>query len=220
MRRLIITAVDNNLHYMEGLKVFLASLAKNAPEELVYVYLMNCSREYEDSLHEINSNLMTMAKSVKEVSPYVRNYIRHRLVHDQLKIHDKILWLDNDSIVRGCLDDIWLDVEENTIKFWLRKKNKDHLKFQGGVYVIGKGEKSENYCKLISKGLSTMSDWYAPQTLMYTCIKHVGLKQIQLETKYNDSKFKDDSIIWHCKSSHFNDKKYQKEYKHYEQKRS
>jgi hypothetical protein len=215
MKRLIITTVDSTPHYQEGTKVFLASLAENAPKEDVLVYLINCSEEYKMSLYSINPRLDTIFTGTTEASPLIRNYIRHVVILDEIKEYNKVAWLDNDAIIRGPLDGLWEGVEGDTLKIWYRKKKKDHLKFQGGVYVVGGGEKTENWLRLINEKLTLCSDWYSPQTLIYACFKEVGLKHIQLDPKYNDSKFKDDSIIWHCKSSHFDNPKYQKEYRSY-----
>jgi len=212
---LIITAVDNNTHYKEGLKVFLASMALNAPKESVYVYLMNCDSKYVKELHKINPNVTTQSEKTEEESPFVRNYIRHSLIIEQMSYYNKIAWIDNDSIIRDSLDELWEDIEPETIKFWYRKKKKDHIKFQGGVYVLGASEKSMQWCAEIREELNNCTDWYAPQLLMYTKFKEVGLTHTQLSEKYNDSKFKSDSIIWHCKSSHFEEEKYQTEYQRY-----
>jgi len=213
---LIITTVDDNPHYQEGLKVFLTSLAKNAPKEKVFVWLINCCNNYENNLHNIYDHLTTKRTRARETSRFTRNYMRWSIIRKKIKTYDKILWLDNDAIIRAPLDGIWEGVGEDTLKIWYKEsKIKDHLKFQSGVFVLGKGKKSNAYCRTIMRKLKKCDGWYSPQLLMYTIFGKSGLEHIQLKEKYNDSKFKNASKIWHCKSSHFLDKEYQKEYREY-----
>ena len=102
-------------------------------------------------------------------------------------------------------------------------------KIQAGVMVYGNGPLAIRYLSEIiaeeEKHINTeyserdgygSPHWFLSQTLLYTKYKDIrGLKITQLPTKFNDCKFNDESVIWHCKSSHFNDPKFQKEFKHY-----
>lgn len=217
MSRVIITAVDTVLRYVEGVKVWLASLAKNAPDESVIVYAQNWDNV--DSLKSINPKAQIVQISNDSADPMVRNYIRYNLFLDLLPKYDAVAWIDNDSIVRSKLDTFWLGIEPNSVKYWRRPK-RDHLCFQGGVFILGAGARTVWYCQAIIDKLKNISEddndrWYAPQLLAYTEIRAAGIESIQLSQKFNDSTFKDDSVIWHCKSSHFNEDKYQKEYKKY-----
>jgi hypothetical protein len=221
--RIIVTGIDNNPHYMEGLLVFLQSMKINAPKELVYVCLTNVDDAYAGRVLSLG-NVKIERICTEEKSSYVRNYIRHSIMLKLMPQYDVVAWIDNDAIVRSSLDSFWDDVCNDSLKIWYRrmyhdlpkKRDKPECFFQGGVYILGSGEHSEMYLNSIIIGLDKKVDWFEPQRLMYLCYKQIPkLKHVDLSEAYNDCKFLDDSIIWHCKQSHFSDKKYQKEYKKY-----
>jgi hypothetical protein len=217
MSRIIVTAVDTTPRYVEGVKVWLRSLTENAPDERIFVYAQNWDNV--DSISSINPRAKIIPITNESPDPMVRNYIRYKLFLDLLPQYDMIAWIDNDAIIRKSLEYLWFGVTVNSVKYWRRPK-REHLCFQGGVFVLGAGEKTKQYCRDILRGLETIpvSDvdrWYAPQLLAYTCIGGSGIDTIPLSKKYNDCTFDDESIIWHCKSGHFNEAKYQKEYQYY-----
>lgn len=213
MSNIILTAVDNNPHYMEGLKVFLASFAVNAPKEKIRVHLINCPVEYEIELLKIYSVQICHIRT-DEKSAYRRNYIRHGgMLKAFEEGYNKVAWMDNDAIVRKSLDGFWDGVESGVIKIRCRFNKLDENKFQTGIYALGEPDSVKRYLRDIIKGLYGQDDWKLPQLLMYKLAKK--LKRVELPKKYNDSKFSDNSVIWHCKQSHFNELKYQKEYKKY-----
>jgi len=214
MSQIILTAVDDNPHYVEGVKAFLCSLRKNSPEQKIVV----CTMNWKDStvLNKINPNVTVLAEKTSEKSVFVRNYRRHSLILEWFdKGYDKIAWLDNDAIVRRNISGIFDGVKKNTIKVWTKMKRKDYGKFQGGVYVLGNGEITKRYLKHIVHRLEGKNKWMLPQLLMYTLFLKHKLNLVEMGHGYNDSFFRDDSFIWHCKQSHFKEKKYQKEYKRY-----
>jgi hypothetical protein len=212
--QIILTAVDDNPHYMEGVRVFLYSLWKNSPEQKIVV----CAMNWKDCsvIKKINPNATVVAEKTDEKNPHVRNYRRHSLILEWFaRGYDKIAWLDNDIIVRHNIGRIFSRVKANTIKVWTKMKRKDHGKFQGGVYVLGNGETTKRYLRGIIRGLAGRGGWLLPQLLMYRLFLKYKLNFVKLSHRYNDSFFRKDSLIWHCKQSHFKEKRYQKEYKRY-----
>jgi hypothetical protein len=191
--QIILTAVDDNPHYMEGVRVFLYSLWKNSPEQKIVV----CAMNWKDCsvIKKINPNATVVAEKTDEKNPHVRK--------------------DNDIIVRHNIGRIFSRVKANTIKVWTKMKRKDHGKFQGGVYVLGNGETTKRYLRGIIRGLAGRGGWLLPQLLMYRLFLKYKLNFVKLSHRYNDSFFRKDSLIWHCKQSHFKEKRYQKEYKRY-----
>ena len=218
MNRVIITAVDTVPRYVDGVKAWLKSLAVNAPDEKVMVYAQN----WDDvtAISSINPNAEIVRVCNDSSDPLVRNYIRYDILTNLLPRYDAVAWIDNDAIIRWPLGGLWDGVVPNSVKYWHRNR-REHLCFQGGVFVLGAGKKSEKYCGAISAKLKTMKSdnaeerWYAPQTYAYSYVALSGLSIVPMDMRYNDSTFMDDSVIWHCKSSHFADPKYQKEYQHY-----
>jgi len=208
---------------MEGLKVFLASCAANSPDTKITVSLTNCPVGYANSLLKINSNISIMVHECENCGAIQRNIIKHNDLRQLLEWHPVVSWIDNDAIVRGPLDAIYEGVESNTLKMWVRPKKKVEYRYQAGVYSVGSGEYTKRWVEDIIKGLNPINSdgdgydyehWFTPQVLIYECVNR-GMDVVELPESYNDSKFKDKSTIWHCKSSHFNDPKYQKEYRRY-----
>lgn len=213
--QIINTAIDDNPHYFNCLKAFLMSMKVNSPDQKVKVILINCPKEYESVIKRIYPAEVLVLTDPSQ-SAYQRNYVRHYMLLEAFKSHSKAAWIDNDALIRGDLrEGFWDDVDRTTIKVWLRKKKPDEYKFQGGVYILGNSQKSIDYLGGIIRALDETDDWLLPQKLIYTLHKEYGLKHVQLSQKYNDSKFRDGSIIWHCKQSHFDNEEYQEEFYHY-----
>lgn len=227
MNRMIVTAIDDNPHYMEGLKVFLFSAKKNIPKEWFYIYLMNCSSEYVNELYSINPNIIAEKTITNETNPFVRNYVRYGILLKLIKEYNdthKFAWLDNDIIIRKDLEGLWDDIKPETLKIWYRKHYHKNLKkrkrpevfFQGGVFVVGNGKPIKKWLSNIIHNVKDKTDWYATQAQMYLCWKsNKKIDFVQLNTIYNDTVFDDNSYIWHCRQSGFDNEKYQKEYREY-----
>ena len=214
--QIVITAIDDNPHYRNHLKAFLMSMRENSPGQNVRIVLMNCHEEYGEALKRIYPvdvvNMETHGQNA-----YQRNYIRHYMFQDAFQQnYSKVAWIDNDTLIRGDLrDGFWDGVEHGTIKVWMRDKKPDEYKFQTGIYILGNSKKSQSYIKGIIRALEGKDGWLLPQLLIYTLHREYGLKHIQLPQKYNDSKFRDSSVIWHCKQSHFKDQEFQEEFQYY-----
>lgn len=223
--RIIVTSVDDNPHYMQGLRAYLASIKINSPQSRVRVYLINCEEKYGQTLYLVNSNIEVRHVTSNEQSAYVRNHLRHGLLLETTRDYNQIAWIDNDAIIRKPLDGLWESLTPETLKFVYRKEKRDALKFQGGVYVFGVSEATKKWLWDIMTALAKYNinkkngdnDWYIPQEYMYTFYKtNKNIEFAPLDQKYNDSKFNKDSVIWHCKHTHFDDPKYQAEYCLYE----
>ncbi|MCP4651126.1 MAG: hypothetical protein GY853_13755 [PVC group bacterium] len=214
-KTIILTTVNDNLYYQNNMKVFLQSLKENAAGEFVRIYVVN-NEKIECELKKINKNIEI--KHINEKLNRSQIIIRNALYcHEALKEgYEKVAWIDSDVIIRAKLGDFW-DVKPCELKVIYRRKKKDHIKFQSGVFVIGNSSEMRKY---IWKWAKTIIDlkkakWYDGQELMCELVLKYKIKQIDMPIKYNDSKFNADSVIWHCKSSHFSYEKYQKEYRKY-----
>jgi len=212
-KKIIVTAIDNNPHYMEGLKVFLASFAVNAPGEQIRVYLMNCTPKYQKEIMKIYP-VQALLIRTSETSAYRRSYIRHEKILELFNEgYDTVAWIDNDAIVRKPLDGFWDGVGPGVIKVTYRSGKSFRNKFQAGIHILGESDKVRKYLENIITCLEDANDWKLPQALMYVLAG--TLKHVDMEEKYNDSRFKNDSVIWHCKNTHFDEPRYQKEYRKY-----
>jgi len=213
----IITAIDNNPHYQNHLKAFLMSMNDNSPGQTVKVCLMDCDKEYGESLKRICDVDVVHISTDPSQTAFQRNYIRHYMTRDGFNNgFKKVAWIDNDALIRGDLrNEFWDDVVPGSIKVWARKKKRDKYKFQGGVYILGKSEKTKAYVDSIITALEKTDNWMLPQILLYNMCESHGIRHIQMDQKFNDSRFKDDSVIWHCKQTHFKETEFQEEFQYY-----
>ena len=215
--RIILTAIDNNPHYQDHLKAFLMSMRMNSPGENIRVMLMDCTVNFAKSIEKIYPIDLKM-RVTKNMSAYQRNYVRHEMFRNAFKDLDNesVAWIDPDCLVREKLNDFfWHNATGSTIKVWIRPGKNDKYRFQTGVYILGNVATTQAYIDGIIEGLEGRDDWMLPQKLIYELCEKYYVSPIQLKEKFNDSKFKDSSVIWHCKQSHFKHEKFQKEFQFY-----
>ncbi|MHC4726116.1 MAG: glycosyltransferase family protein [Planctomycetota bacterium] len=227
--RIIVSGVNDNPHYMNCMRVMVSSMAKTNPKQRMMLCLINCTPKYEKELFRRNKNISVAHVSVRDSGAIKRINIMHGFVLNALDCADRVMWLDNDIIVRRPITNIWNRVGENTIRIWWKNNDKISHKFQAGVYVVGNGEEIKEWMREIMRresiyiGLEGSKEdghgsqfWMTSQALMYTIFTEKDkMQHVQLSEKYNDCKFRKDSVIWHCKSSHFKDRKFQKEFRRY-----
>jgi len=220
--KIIVTSIDDNEHYAEGLKVFLYSAYKNSGKEKIIVYLINQSDAYSESLFRLNPNIIINRLSMPGSSIFEKINVRYKILFGLLNNYDKVAWIDNDAVVLKDLGGIWDGVGSNDIKILYRKnyhkkehkKNRPECFFQGGIYVIGNGDPIKGWIKGIVDGSDGKQEWYTSQALMYLLyMKDKRINHLQLDNTYNDSKFRKNSHIWHCKQSGFDNEIYQEKYK-------
>lgn len=229
MSKIIVSGVNESLHYQECMRVLLTSLRKNYKDCIVSLMLINCTDGYEKKLHKIHPYLNTVRREIPNCGAVARINAKHELVYECMEQNDKVLWLDNDILVRGNIDVLWQGVKNDTLKVWIKDVKQQTHKFQAGVYVAGRGKHVNGWMKKIinhEKEYLNTSDseldghgspyWMLSQNFLYFYFNEdKKIKHIQLEEKYNDCKFNKDSVIWHCKNSHFADEIYQREYQKY-----
>lgn len=212
---IITTGIDENPHYWDLLLAFLASIDANSPGTKVIVNTINLSPLQSGSLWAFGCVLETYSHIDGTASAFQKNYYRHEWIPSLLTANERVAWIDPDCIIRKPIDGIFDDVEPQSIKYWHKSGRKERHQFQGGVYVLGSSQKSIDFCDKVYSELEGTDDWMLPQTIMLRQLKKSKLKRVNLPESYNDSKFEDDSFIWHCKHSHFAEAKFQKEFRKY-----
>jgi len=212
--KLILTGINNKPLYQDHLKVFLMSMRMNSLGEKVIVRLTDCSDEYAEDIKKIYLVKVQRAKS--NGHKFEQLYARFYMFRDAMKDFSNIsvAWIDPDTIIRNELD-FWGGTTGSTIKVWYRPGKEDKYKYQTGVFILGNVATTQSYVKTILKEVANKGDWLYTQHMTYEFARKFYLSHIPLDEKYNDSRFKKDSVIWHCKTSHFKDARYQKEYQYY-----
>lgn len=160
--------------------------------------------------------------SADKTRGYMTCYRTEMFVKTMLRCQfDKVAWIDADCIIRGSLDKLWEDVGENTIKIAYRpryiEKGKSNRVFQAAVFALGNGRYIQKMIYEWNKRVQKSPEWYRDQEELYKCyLKYKDrINLIPLNKKLNDSTFRDSSIIWHSKGHHFDDPKFQREFRKY-----
>jgi len=229
-KRILVTNVNDVPHYQEGLLVFAESLVQNAPDERLYVVTINCDESYAEKVKKIGPQIQVKSIQVENCGAVCRVLNKHKTMRRMMEWHEMVGWLDGDMIVRKPMDDFWAGVETDVLKIWHKteRKIKDEKRFQAGSYAIGDGENTREWLNcVISEQEKEVAHpgsaedgkgspcWMHTQGILYWCYLKSKVKHVQLPESCNDSFFNKGSTIWHCKSNHFHEKRYQKEYKRY-----
>lgn len=211
---IVVTAIDENPLYWELLLAFLASIEKNSPDTRVSIYLMNLNDAKAYSLVNFKCALVS-GNETHSGTTFQKNYMRHTWIADHLPNYERVAWIDPDCIIRKPIGGIFDEVTPKSIRYWHKHGKKEKHQVQGGVYVLGSSNESIKFCNNVYSDLDGTDDWMLPQTVMLRRIKKSKLNVVPLPESYNDSNFKDDSFIWHAKTSRRNNAKYQHEFRKY-----
>jgi hypothetical protein len=219
MKRIIVSIATGDKHYFNLARGFLVSLTKNsAYSDAVELNLINGTRKQAQSLEKLCVNTKVNLVDMWKPSPVDIVFSRltqWRRILDEG--YDQMASIDSDSIIRGSLEGLWRDVEPGCFKIWDKgKKKKEKVRFQTGVFVVGVSRETLQYFDHIIKSIAKPS-WIKIQKAFYlSYIKNKeNVKHVQLDTKYNDQYFNDDSIIWHCKQTRYGYPKFKGELRKY-----
>lgn len=231
MNRIILTTATCDNDYLDVLKVFLVSMAINTKQQyLICADLINGNEDIYNRLKKIYGNLKINHIEFPKADWRVREnllplmYKRLPRMYEMMNEgYGQILSIDCDSIIRGSIDGIWDSVEPDVIKILERidkrkeKKKKFFTRFQAGVHIFGNSVSIREYYKAFMDELGDKWEFKVGQAAIYTVYLKFKdkIKLVQMPEAYNDSKFRNDSIIWHCKLSHFSETPFQNEFKKY-----
>ena len=216
--RIILTASSCDEYYFNLLRVFLTSVKLNS-NEYVCVTLINSNEKHVDMIRAINPFVVIDKIFIANYKPWDAVRLRMDIIKSAFDNNiDKVAWMDCDVIVRNSLHDFWKDLDGNVLKILVREKRRgDGTRFQAGIFGLGNSDVTRKYVKDLKESLEGESEWYDDQTNLFKFYKENKdkIKLINAGHKYNDSEFKDKSIVWHCKQSHFEESKFQGEFKRY-----
>lgn len=216
MKHIIVSSTTGDEYYFNMMKVFLASLHAYEPGVGVHVDLANGTEDQEFALIWIHPR--TTVTHIKTTD--AMDFIFSRISQMQallLSSYDIITSIDSDCIIRGDISRLW-DIGPNEMLIWHKTKGKhtDAVRFQGGVYSLYRTpETALFYTDLANYVFANKNERLVGQLAIKIMLeKYAGMiKHVQLEEKYNDCNFRKNSIIWHAKGSHRNDKRYLKTFK-------
>ena len=210
LNSIITSEVNGNSNYIKYAKIFLSSLAANAPKEKVRLSVSGWSgKDIKDAERrnpqaeidpiEVNKRINTDGQYIS-----VENYIR--IVHIQGTVvrlaledgYDRVAHFDVDTIIRKNLDKLWEGVTPDSLKILKRDSQPPKRRFQNGVYIVGNSENSLKMIRKFERKIINSLEWYEDQRLLWNVFSKSGMNHIQLSEKYNDRRFNEGSFIWHC----------------------
>jgi len=217
--RLIVSAISDEQKYKEQCVAFLESIALNSPNK-VRIITHDGNAQFAKQLRGAYRNVEAINFApVKHVDK--RGYmvcLRAMLVGEALEEgYDAVAWMDVDCLVRDSLDEFWGDIDENVLRCIYRPKKKTNRRFQAAVVGFGNGAAMREMVGKWNIEVSEDIRWYKDQESLYElwALYRDDIQLIPLTSKYNDSKFKRDSVIWHSKEHHFEEPVFQEKYQGY-----
>lgn len=215
---IIVATVSGDLFHLEQAMVLIKSLAENSPNDRIRLHVVDGGDLNIGNIHplcEIVKTSLGIPEMNKKKIPGVMSCHRTTIVKEALEIHDRVAYIDCDVIVREDLSDFWSDVIPNTIKVMHRPKADLNCRFQAGIFALGKSENVIRYIEKYDRMVQGNVYFLAEQQMLYESWIGSGVDLVELDGRFNDWHFDDQSAIWHCKANHFHETKYQLEYKRY-----
>jgi len=226
----IITNSTQDKFYFEQLLAFLASIKVNSPKHKVTVFLANYDLDKVQKLRRgfpwcvFEDRKLTMVKD-KRFSLII---FRSGLIKECFdKYKEPVAWIDTDVLVRNDLSE-FLDVGPNQLKILKRQtpkeKNQYDAPINAGIFNIGYSEHTYKIINKWHKGNLATPKWGQGQIELWKAYNKYSkrVELVSLPLKFNDlgdrnnqNMFADNSVMWHCKSNHFDNPKYQSEYQLY-----
>lgn len=222
---MIVTALNQDNFYLEQLLVLLTSINVNSPTEKVFVFLINFDMELELKLKRCFNNVIFENRNINLGKNPAGTMVCYRgsVIKECLEYTKKpVAWFDTDIIVRGDLSTFWKRVKTNQLQIRYRGNNvKTKVRFNAGVFAIGYSEQTLRFISKWNEVIIRKNIWYEDQLQLYLIYKEFSndIELIKMSQSFNDmgdstnmDVFRDNSLIWHCKKSHFYNKKFRKEY--------
>jgi len=213
---IVVMCFNDSPHYIEQARVAIRSIQLNSPGCEIVLYLVNFTENKFKGIVVKDVKLDNLNK--------ITGYSLFAMYQTLVEYKQSILWLDVDVIIRGELSGILDDVSPNTLKILMREDVGHSKVFNSGVVVVGYSDITVKMMDLASKRALAHHVWYSDQLHLYkTYIEYkdnINLINLLDQPKWHDiggkkDSFLDDSIIWHCKRTHFNESPYKEEYEYY-----
>jgi len=227
MRRVILTTCTCDNWYVNVMKVFLVSLKRSGCDVPVHADIINGNDETHRQLRglypslEINSIEIPGEHNWEDDQELVKIFRTRpgQMTRELEAGWDQVMSIDCDTIVRRPIDKIWDGVVPGSLKIMDRgKKRKSYNRYQGGVYVWGNSPLVREFNRVMIERIGTNFEFFDGQRTKYELMAGEfkdKIQHVQLDRKYNDNHFGDDSIIWHAKHGSLKRDKFAKEFNRY-----
>lgn len=209
---MIITSCTED--YVPYLKVLLASLEANSPQDQMTVYPVNFeSPDLQERFpqYRFEPRHLNLSKNKDGIMCVYRTVL--------LKEHfdrssEPILWLDVDTMVRKDLAHFWGDIRPNSLKIFIRDGDDIRKRFQTGVFAFGNSDATKRFVEEYNEACQNDPAWYQDQIMIYLLYEEYrsSIDLISMSADYNDKRHPklEGSTIWHYKMRKKSHPKYEK----------
>lgn len=224
---MIITNSSPDTFYYNQLLAFLASVRINSPDDIVHVFLADYPEDKVEALSVKFPSYKFDNRHIKRIDSRGFSFIQFRvaLIKECFERYDEpVAWMDTDIIVRGSLEE-FLKVKGYQLKILYRGDDvPDKVKINAGIFNVGCSLNTHAFINEWQRRVEVNAKWGMGQLELWRSYKihEDNIELIKMSEKFNDlggvdrpNAFADDSVIWHCKKSHFNHPKFQKEFQYY-----
>lgn len=223
---MILTAVDDN--FLSEAAYLIKSCARHAPEQSFYLFLVNSSEERITEVHKLHPNLIVEHVQWTYDHERWRGLMCSArsipIIHVLETYKEPTLYLDSDILVMAPLDELFAELQtcDLLIKYQPEIEQLgpagtlNSAKFNSGVIAIRPTEVTLQFTREYDRLLREWIDagkpiyqWreehkvntYIDQEFLYMVYDELKeqLKFKPLPDKFNDARFKPDSVIWHGK---------------------
>lgn len=225
---MIVTAVDDN--YLSEAILLIKSCARYAPKQGFYLFLVNSSEQRVAELRACHPNIIIEHVQWPYDAKRWRGLMccaRSIPILNVLETYkEPTLYLDSDMLVMGPLDELFAlqETYDLLIRYHPQAEQLgpagtlDSAKFNSGVIAIHPTEVTLEFIRAYNRRMREWIDASKPiyewreEHKVYTYIDQeflfLAYKQLKdklsfrpLPDKFNDAKFKPDSVIWHGKGT-------------------
>lgn len=223
---MLITIATYDKIYYNQLLALLESIQKKAHVG-IKVSLIDYPEEIKELLILKYPYVIFEDKQINKVDNRGIHFVllRIKLILECFEKYDtSAAWVDTDVIVRDEIHS-FIEIEPKQFKILYRGKDKpEKVRFNNGIFNIGCSEESHAFMTEWYDRLSKNMVWGMGQLELYRSYQNHKdkIELINIGNKYNDlggddrpEAFAEDSYIWHSKLGHFDNPKFQKEFKKY-----
>lgn len=226
----IITNATPESKYFDQLLAFLTSVQINSPEHPIHVFLANYPEDVMISLQKTFSKFVFENRKIKMIDERGFSLIifRAELIKECFeKYKEPVAWIDIDVLVRKDLSE-FLEIRSNQLKILRRELPPNpglaDAPINAGIFNIGYSEASYNFICDWLKGCVTNPVWGQGQMKLWKSYKKHSndIELVKMTHTLHDiggrerpDAFSNESVMWHCKSNHFKNPRYQIEYQKY-----
>lgn len=224
---MIITAASSDQLYFDQLLSMLSSFEVNCPNKQLSIFLTDYPKDIAENLKRAFPSFLFFNRSLSAIDKRGIHFILFRisLIRECFeKYKSAAAWIDTDVVIRKPLDE-FLAIEPTQLKILYRGDNKpDKVKFNAGIFRIGCSDATKKLINDWYSALEKNAIWGMGQLELWKAYykNRKMVELVKMEEKFNDlggndrpNAFSKESVMWHSKKAHFENKKFQKEFQYY-----